>query len=368
MTGAAAPADPPRLVSVQVLPGPGIVARYGDVVVWFEEGEAGGGTVPADLLDLVRALAGEGDGKGAGARLAEVLRRQPAAVPAMVLVAPTAAGIQAVVHGWGRVVADGVDIDGGWVDRELGWTAALAAGRGGDVLTVPTPGSVLDLRRGSTRGGGAAVLLAGGQPPPAPPAATDAPAAAPARATRRAPAFGIVDLSRPPPRRDPLPVGAVAPRAGTTVKGVVCRSGHFNNPIAVVCGTCGTSLGQVSRILQDGIRPSLGALVLDDGTTFGLDADHLVGSAPDAEAEAGGATRSVALVDPRGQVAPVHAELRLVGWDVVLVARAPTFLLLPGSRQWTPVPTGHPTPLPAGAAVAVGQRTFSVESTRGAAA
>ena len=122
-------------------------------------------------------------------------------------------------------------------------------------------------------------------------------------------------------------------------------------------------MGQVTRILQDGIRPSLGTLVLDDGTAFGLDTDHLVGSAPHGDAAgAEDGDRPVPLSDPSGQTAPVHAEVRLVGWDVVLVARAPTFLLAPGTQQWTPAQLGEPTPLPPGVHVAVGQRTFVVES------
>lgn len=381
-----------HMTSVQVLAGPGIVGRYGDVVVWMEEGTDGGGAVATALLALARALADEPDARP-GARVAEVLRSDPGAVPAMVLVAPTPGGIQAIVHGWGRVLADGVDIDGGWADREIPWTTALAAGRGGDLLRVPTPGSILDLRRGSTPGGGAAVVLAGRvaappllpQPEPPPPMAPQpeiprpvsisSPLAAPpiqrtepqpAQPATTAPAgFEAIDLRAAPARRDPLPIGgrggAVSPASGTTVKGVVCSRGHFNNPIALFCGTCGISMGQVTRILQDGIRPSLGTLVLDDGTAFGLDTDHLVGSAPDAEA-AGGTARPVTLVDAHNQIAPVHAEVRLVGWDVVLVARAPAFLLAHGAQQWTPVPPGQPTPLPAGARVALSQRTFVVES------
>lgn len=337
------------MTSVQVLPGPGIVARFGDVLLWLEEGRAGGGQVTARLLDLARELADRGDGRGAGPRVAEVLRQSPEAVPAMVLVAPTTDGLQAIVHGWGRVLADGVDIDGGWADRELAWTTALAAGRGGDLLRVPTPGSVLDLRRGSTPGGGAAVALAAREVAPEP---------------EPGPSFELIDLRATPPRREPLPVGGpVAPTSGVTVKGIVCGRGHFNDPVALSCSTCGISIAQDTRILQDGIRPSLGTLVLDDGTAFGLDADHLVGSAPQPESEVTGAgVRPVPVTDPTAQVAPVHAEVRLVDWDVVLVARAPTLVLAAGGQQWSPAPPGQPTPLPAGATVAVGQRTFVVES------
>ena len=331
------------MTSVQVLPGPGIVARFGEVLLWLEEGEGGGRAVTAELLSLARALAVEGDGHEAGPRVAELLRSDPQAVPAMVLVAPTGDGLQVVVHGWGRLLADGIDIDGGWVDRELPAPTALAAGRGGDLLRVPVPESVLDLRRGSTPGGGAAVLFAA-RPPAAP---------APERLDADGP--NVVEAGAAPAE---APAGE---RSGVTVKGVTCSHGHFNNPIAVVCATCGNGMGGVSRILQDGIRPPLGALVLDDGTSVRLDTDLLVGSAPQAEAAATGTgERTVVVADPHA--APVHVAVRLVGWDVVLVPRAPTFVLAPGSQQWSPAPIGQPTPLAAGSRVAVGQRTFAVES------
>lgn len=150
---------PALMTSVQVLPGPGLVARFGPALLWLEEGEAGG-TAVAELVDLVRSRPDDGEPGRAGGRIAEVLRRHPGAVPALVAVVAEEEGLRVVVHGWGRVLADGVDIDGGWADRLLAWPTALAAGRGGDVLRVPTPGSALDLRRGVTPGGGAAVTLA----------------------------------------------------------------------------------------------------------------------------------------------------------------------------------------------------------------
>ena len=103
--------------------------------------------------------------------------------------------------------------------------------------------------------------------------------------------------------------------------------------------------------------------MLDDGTAFGLDTEHRIGSEPhDDRAVVDGQVRTVPVDDPTRQVAPVHAEIRLVGWDVVLVARAPAFVLAPGSQQWAPAPPTQASPLSAGARVAVGQRTFVVES------
>ena len=316
------------MTSVQVLEGPGVVARFGNVLLWMEPGRTGDPAVVGRLLDLARDMAEEGSEELVGAGLADVLNRDPAAVPALVLVVPSAGGLRVVVHGWGRVVAGDVDIDGGWVDREVPWSADLAVGRGGDLLRGPRPGSELDLRRGSTPGGGAAATLS-----PAP-VAPGAPSSA-------------------------LPAGAVM------VQGVLCVRGHFNNPEAVACRTCAVGLSQDERTLSDGIRPTLGTLVLDDGTAFALNCDYVIGSAPDTDpAVAGGDVHPIALSDPTGQVARVHAEVRLVGWDVLLVALAPALILAPGSPQWAPAPPAEPSPLPPGTSVALGPRTFSVARGR----
>jgi len=334
---------------VDVLPGPGIVGRFGEVLVWFEEGEERSPAVVAGVLDVARSLAEGGEDAQAGPRLAEVLRGEPLAVPALVLVVPTEDGLRAVVHGWGRVLAEDVDIDGGWADRTLAWTTSLAAGRGGDVLRLPTPGGVHDLRRGTSPGGGLAVTLGARAEVPGP-------ASPPAGAEPDGPA----------PDATPPPLAPAAPAGGAGVKGVVCTQGHFNNPTARSCETCGVSMSQGTRILTDGIRPSLGTLVLDDGTAFELDASHVIGSDPGSDASvAAGDADPIVIVDPTGRVAPVHAEVRLVGWEVVLVPREDTFVRLPGFQRWAPARLDEPVPLPVGTSVSIGPRAFSIHADAG---
>ena len=350
--GAAAASESPDRVPVlpwtarvQVLPGPGIVGRFGDVVVWLEQAEGASPQLVAKLLDIARSVGDRGDAATAGRRLAEVLCREPQAVPALVLVAPVGDGLQAVVHGWGRVVAGDVEIDGGWVDRTLAWTTSLRAGRGGEALGVAVVAAIHDLRRGTTPGGGMAVTMAPrpeGAGPARPPADADAETESPPAEAVAAP---------------PAPAGAA------TVKGVVCGQGHFNNPSAEACEACGASLSQGTRILLDGIRPSLGSLVLDDGTTFDLDASHVIGCDPERDRSvAAGDADPIVIADPTGQVAAVHGEVRLVGWDVVLVPRAEMFVRAAGSDRWAPARPDEPVPLGDGACVALGPRTFTVHA------
>ena len=56
--------------------------------------------------------------------------------------------------------------------------------------------------------------------------------------------------------------------------------GHFNRLDAYYCEICGLGMVQQTRVVVTGPRPSLGVLVLDDGTSYALDTDYLVGRSP----------------------------------------------------------------------------------------
>ncbi len=73
----------------------------------------------------------------------------------------------------------------------------------------------------------------------------------------------------------------------------------------------------------------------------------------------------IVIVDPTGQVAPVHAEVRLVGWEVVLVPREDTFVRLPGFQRWAPARLDEPVALPLGTSVSIGPRAFSIHADAG---
>ena len=63
--------------------------------------------------------------------------------------------------------------------------------------------------------------------------------------------------------------------------------------------------------------------MFDDGSTFGLDDDYVVGREPEIDvAVAEGSARPLVLDDPGDTVSRVHAEIRLLDWDVKLIDRA----------------------------------------------
>jgi hypothetical protein len=169
------------------------------------------------------------------------------------------------------------------------------------------------------------------------------------------------------PQRDPLPLGAEAPDAKdlgliempvTPVEGVYCKNGHFNDPEARYCAVCGISMGQLTKVRQQGPRPPLGVLILGDGSVCQLDADYVIGREPTLDSSvADGHARPLRLMGASGVVSRIHARVDLDGWQVFLTdlnSANGTQVLMPGERNPTNLQPGVRTPLMAGAQIRLG--------------
>jgi len=169
------------------------------------------------------------------------------------------------------------------------------------------------------------------------------------------------------PQRDPLPLGAEAPDAKklgliempvTPVEGVYCKNGHFNDPEARYCAVCGISMGQLTKVRQQGPRPPLGVLILGDGSVCQLDADYVIGREPTLDSSvADGHARPLRLMGASGVVSRIHARVDLDGWQVFLTdlnSANGTQVLMPGERNPTNLQPGVRTPLAAGAQIRLG--------------
>jgi hypothetical protein len=169
------------------------------------------------------------------------------------------------------------------------------------------------------------------------------------------------------PRRDPLPLGAEPPPAkdlglvempAEIVDGAYCKNGHFNDPEARYCAVCGISMGQLTKIRQQGKRPPLGVLILGDGSVCQLDADYVIGREPTLDsAVADGRARPLRLIGASGVVSRIHARVELDGWQVFITdlkSQNGTQVLLPGERKPTNLQPGVRTPLVAGAQIRLG--------------
>jgi len=167
-------------------------------------------------------------------------------------------------------------------------------------------------------------------------------------------------------RRAPLPRGAAAaPLPASTgpvvlIEGVICPSGHLNEPESATCGPCGARIDPAApRVTQ--ARPPLGVLVTDDGAVYTLTGDYVIGrepeQAPDVKA---GRARALVLQDGEHSTSRVHARLELSGWSVLLKDSGSangTFLSRGGAAgPWTVVPREPGTPLRPGDRVRLGKR------------
>ncbi len=210
-------------------------------------------------------------------------------------------------------------------------------------------------------------------PPPAPP--NDEPVELrPPRLSEQI--FGSHEHEKP---RPPLPVpnrdepakpdrprpGAAGP-AHVLVKGFRCSRNHHNDPRVSFCSVCGIRMDQRTGVLVDGRRPPLGLLVLDIGSTFVLDDNYLLGRNPEVdEAVISSRLRPIRLDDDSGTLSRVHAEIRLEGWDVLLIDRGSangTYLAAAGQSGWTRLAPQRPVVLTPGTHVRIGRRVFTFES------
>ncbi|MGX1811364.1 FHA domain-containing protein [Nocardia sp. NPDC055321] len=161
---------------------------------------------------------------------------------------------------------------------------------------------------------------------------------------------------------------AVLPRRNQpVVRGYLCARRHLNDPRAHLCSQCGARLDQPPRTLGEGIRPPLGLLLLDNGTFYILDSDLVIGREPERSDQVRRGAQPVRIPDASTGMSRVHAEIRLVDWDVVVIDRGSangTHIQQPGRQDWFRAVPGHPTPIQHGARVTLGGRVFTYDSQR----
>jgi hypothetical protein len=171
----------------------------------------------------------------------------------------------------------------------------------------------------------------------------------------------LIDAT-PDPDREPLPLVADARAPQHLVLGAMCKNGHFNDPRGAFCGLCGISMVQQTLNLVEGPRPPLGVLVLDDGMTFRVDDDYVIGREPQTdELVVRGEARPLVINDEGGTISRCHAWLRVDGWDVQVVDRGSangTYVARPGELAWEPVTADAPVSIEPGTRLRLGQRTM----------
>ncbi len=385
-------------LQLTVVPGQGLVGRFGEVALLALSG--GSGAAIDQLLATCRAL-GRARMDEPGAILVDQLdallgERMPAS-PSFCVLATSAEGVEVVLCGEVEVTV----ARGGQVSRHAGpdpdtWVDLLVD-EGFDWLVAVPIGSAeppsdvrLDLHDGVVPGGGLRLTQRDrlpGEAAPMPaqvvetvePVGASEPAAAATRAetTVAEPSGGFVSVplfrAPVPTVREPLPVATTSldeplPQPDAVlVPTLRCSAGHPNNPAATHCAYCGRSLVDGTARLLDRPQPTLGILMLDDGSSYTLDAGYLIGCLPDlAIALSRGDVRPLVLPEEDG-VAPTHAEIALDGWAVTVADRAldaDTWVRRPGDREWSRLEHSRPEAVVAESQIRVGERVLTFISAR----
>ncbi len=183
----------------------------------------------------------------------------------------------------------------------------------------PMTGQPIDNPSGSSPGPARVVAdLASDVPvPPSSPA--------PVQPVELAAGVELLDLNAPPEPRVALDVGlhghSRGGRDSVEVLGIHCPADHHNHPNAVYCAQCGRRMGvNHTAVAKFGPRPPLGLLLIDDGSTFSLVSDVIVGRDPSAHPDV--LEHGADSLRIGGDVAVLsrsHFGVYLDGWSVTAV-------------------------------------------------
>ncbi|WP_280387144.1 FHA domain-containing protein [Nocardia wallacei] len=158
---------------------------------------------------------------------------------------------------------------------------------------------------------------------------------------------------------------ATARATSITVKvvGFKCARAHPSDPRSAFCTVCGMPVDQTQQPTEV-VRPPLGTLVLDDGMTYLLAADAVIGRDPENSEAARRGLVPLKIEDTSGGMSRAHAEIHLVNWDVTVVDRGSTngtHARPPGYRDWIRLQPHQPMPLVHGAEIMLGNRILRLE-------
>lgn len=172
----------------------------------------------------------------------------------------------------------------------------------------------------------------------------------------------VVRRSEDDDQDDQPPATAESP-GRVEVEGILCSRGHFNNPRSAYCMVCGMSMLHLTPNPVVRPRPTLGFIVFDDGSSFGLDRSYVIGREPKTSHDS--SAELLTVHDNNDTLSRTHAELTLTGWTVQLVdleSTNGTYIWDASSERWNQLTPGHPVELRSGETVALGRRTFVFES------
>jgi FHA domain len=160
------------------------------------------------------------------------------------------------------------------------------------------------------------------------------------------------------------------------IHGLLCVNGHINDPRLPTCTRCGIRIDRRTGALVQGPRPPLGLLVIDDGSTYIVAGDLLIGRDPEpmVAGRGGVASSGIGPLDPirindtSGSMSRAHCELRLVDWEVRVIDTGSvngTYVRHPRAPGWITLRRGQEAVLYPGSQLRVGSRSLLFESPHG---
>jgi len=346
-------------------PGEGLAARFGSVAVLIPAWQRRQRAVVDRILDVVERGGEQGaTGRVLCRQLAGLLANDdPAGVPTFVALVAAEDGLAVFVHGEIDVAVrrpGGEDTVSGrhvatWVDRILDEPIDFiaVAPEGGDLGDLDER---LDLRAGVVSAG--SLLLASRERAPAEGSGVVQPAerATPAKTTLDGGPEGLEDI-RAGALASASPSAAPASEEGPTAfRTIALRGVALDEPRAPL------PIGGEPPADQPAVAPPLGLLLFDDGTTFSLDSEVVVGREPEGDSRvASGEAQPLVITDTERSVSRQHLRIAVHGDRVELVdlrSANGSAVRPPRESAWHPLTPGVATAIVPDTEIRLGNRTF----------
>jgi hypothetical protein len=288
----------------------------------------------------------------------------PAGVPTFVTLAAAEDGLAVFVHGeidvavrrpGGEETVSGRHV-ATWVDRILDEPIdSIAVGpEGTDLGDLDER---LDLRAGVVPAGGLLLASRDRTPTARSEIFEQADRAAPAKTTLEGEAEGLDEI-RAGTAASASPLAAPAPDEGSgAFRTIALRGVALDEPRAPL------PIGGEPPADQPAVAPPLGLLLFDDGTTFSLDSEVVVGREPETDSRVvSGEAQPLVITDTERSVSRLHLRIAVHGDRVELVdlrSANGTAVRRPRESAWHPLTAGVATTIVPDTEVRLGNRTFT---------
>ena len=369
--------------------GDGVIARMPGIVLVAVPATGNEGRI-GEVIALCREIgeaSPDAPGRTLARRMAGLLSAaDPDTGLALCVLAQTEDGLSVILAGnidlaasssRGEVKLSGRDA-ATWVDRILeGTLGSCSVSAGG--MEPPKRTAMYELQGGVVPGVGI-TLVAGGHVAAMPTPAGDEEALAPAAAAAAAVAgaaagvssgpSALSDLAEPlaPSEPEPAPTASEAIVAAEIAAAAAAAPEPPPAPVESFAAPAPAAVA-AAAVPEASSAPtgkSIGVIVFEDGTSYALDKDYIIGREPENDAAVvAGRAGPLVVDDAERSISRVHAELRLFGSELQIVDRGSTngtYVWSDTNADWVRLVPNQVASVKPGGWVAVGSRSFVFEA------